>query len=131
MLLFLAACSDRVEQHAANDRVDTAPGLPPVQPFPQDRPWYDPIVENYIRNATSPLIVSGRKEKNTVQEWLLDRTDITDSAHYFIFQIGRDVAEEDGSEPRFATDGWIWIDSISRQVYEYDIAADSLMKWPR
>lgn len=90
--------------------------------------WYDGLIADYIRKSDNELIKSALKNKEQIQ-WLLDRTEKTDSTNYYIFNIGQDVTEEDGSEPRFTSDGWIYIDSISKKIYEYDLPNDSLIVW--
>jgi hypothetical protein len=29
------------------------------------------------------------------------------------------------------TDGWVYIDSLTRKIYEYDLPNDSLIKWEK
>ncbi|MBF4472280.1 MULTISPECIES: hypothetical protein [Flavobacterium] len=90
--------------------------------------WYDDLIVDYIKKSDNKLIKSSLKNKERI-EWLLDRTEKTDSTNYYIFNIGQDVSEEDGTEPRFTSDGWIYIDSISKKIYEYDLPNDSLIVW--
>lgn len=90
--------------------------------------WYDPLIADYIRKSDNKLIKSSLKNKEQI-EWLLDRTEITDSTNYYIFNIGQNVSEKNGTEPRFTSDGWIYIDSISKKIYEYDLPNDSLTVW--
>ena len=90
--------------------------------------WYDGLIADYIKKSDNKLIKTSLKNKERI-EWLLDRTEKTDSTNYYIFNIGQDVSEEDGSEPRFTSDGWIYIDSISKKIYEYDLPNDSLIVW--
>jgi hypothetical protein len=90
--------------------------------------WYDNLIANYIKNSENKLIKSHIKNKDNM-EWLLDRTEKTDSTNYFIFNIGQEVSEKDGSELRFSSDGWIYIDSLTKKIYEYDLPNDSLILW--
>ncbi|WP_269222590.1 hypothetical protein [Flavobacterium sp. IMCC34518] len=90
--------------------------------------WYDDLIADYIRKSDNELIKSSLKNKERI-EWLLDRTEKTDSTNYYIFNIGQNVSEEDGSESRFTSNGWIYIDSISKKIYEYDLPNDSLIVW--
>lgn len=99
-----------------------------IKTEPKTQNWYDALIADYIRKSDNELIKSALKNKEQIQ-WLLDRTEKTDSTNYYIFNIGQDVAEEDGSEPRFTSDGWIYIDSISKKIYEYDLPNDSLIVW--
>jgi len=106
--------------------------LPKVKPRVQQQAapenWIDPMMANYIRHAKNPLIRA--KEKNQgAEEWLLDRTEKTDTATYLVFHIGHDFEDADGK--RFATDGWVYLDSIRRILYEYDLPNDRLIRWER
>lgn len=90
--------------------------------------WYDALIVDYIKKSENELIKSSFKSKEQI-EWFLDRTEKTDSTNYYIFNIGQDVSEEDGSEPRFSSSGWIYIDSISKKIYEYDLSNETLILW--
>jgi hypothetical protein len=90
--------------------------------------WYDALIADYIRKSDNKLIKSSLKNKERI-DWLLDRTEKTDSTNYYVFNIGQEVSEEDGSNPRFTSSGWIYIDSISKKIYEYDLPNDSLIVW--
>lgn len=90
----------------------------------------DSLIDNYVRNSNNELIEFALKDKIS-EEWLFDQTINTGTATYFIFQIGHDVADEDGNNQRFVTDQWIYIDSATKQLYEYDVANDSLIYWPK
>lgn len=94
----------------------------------ENQNWYDALIAYYIRKSDNELITSSLKNKEKI-EWLLDRTEKTDSTNYYIFNIGQEVTEEDGSEPRFTSDGWIYIDSISKKIYEYDLPNERLILW--
>ena len=90
--------------------------------------WYDGLIADYIRKSDNKLIKASLKNKEQIG-WLLDRTEKTDSTNYYVFNIGQDVSEDDGTEPRFTSDGWIYIDSISKKIFQYDLPNDSLIVW--
>lgn len=92
--------------------------------------WYDDILADYVKKSDNQLIKLALKNKENV-EWLLDRTEKTDSTNYYIFNIGQDVTDENGTNPRFSSDGWIYIDSLSKKVYEYDLPNDRLIVWKK
>ncbi len=73
--------------------------------------WYDPIIAQYIQDSKKDLIVLERKS-NTNIEWLLDRSEKSDTATYFIFEIGHEV-NDDGQH--FTADGWVYLDSIQKR----------------
>ncbi|MCW3104683.1 MAG: hypothetical protein JWO09_3123 [Bacteroidetes bacterium] len=93
--------------------------------------WYEELMINYISKSDNELIKLSRKNPAIKIEWLLDRVENTDTAKYLIFHIGHDVTDDANTNMRFVTDGWVYIDSLTRKLYEYDVANDSLMEWRR
>jgi hypothetical protein len=91
--------------------------------------WYDQLLKNYINKSENQLIQSSRLNTAIRTEWLLDRIEKTDNEKFFVFQIGHDVLDEDNTNLRFTTDGWIYLDSLSKTIYEYDLPNDTLIKW--
>lgn len=85
--------------------------------------WINSLLKKYIGNAHNELVTLSRKD----EEALFDRTEKTDTAEYFVFQIGHDFADFAGK--RFITDSWVYIDSAKRKIYEYDVAKDMLIEW--
>jgi hypothetical protein len=93
--------------------------------------WYDELLTDCIRKSDNVLIKSSRQDTAIRIEWLLDRVENADTAKFFIFHVGHDVADENNTNPRFVTDGWIYIDSLTKTLYEYDLPNDSLIKWKK
>ena len=91
--------------------------------------WYDALVMNHIKKSDNALIKSSRQDTTIRIEWLLDRIENCDTAKYLVFHVGHDLVDEGNSDPRFVTDGWVYIDSLTRKIYEYDLLNDSLIKW--
>lgn len=92
--------------------------------------WTDSLIKNYIFHTKSELVRLANKNKIS-EDWLFDQVVNTDTAKYYTFQIGHDVTDEGGTNKRFVTDQWIYIDSLTRRLYEYDIANDSLVRWTK
>ena len=90
--------------------------------------WYDKLMLNYVKNSENELIKLALKNKENV-EWVLDRTEVTDSTNYYIFNVGQDVFDEGNTNLRFSTCGWIYIDSLSQKIYEYDLPNETLVFW--
>lgn len=101
-----------------------------IQENPLTENWYDPIVSHYIQQSDRELIKAHRKNGDHI-EWLLDSTQKTDSTNYYIFNIGQTVTDECQTNPRFSSDGWIYVDSLSKKVYEYDLPNDRLVLWTK
>lgn len=88
----------------------------------------DSLIRNYITYSNNDLIKLSRKTK--IQEnWLFDQKINTDTATYYRFEIGHDVSDSSGKELRFVTDTRIYIDSLTKEVYEYNVSDDSLIEW--
>ncbi len=95
-----------------------------------DTYWYDKIISDYIKKSDNELIKLSLKN-NTKIEWFLDRTESNDSTKYLIFNIGHDAYDEGKTNKRFSSCGWIYIDSLKRKIYEYDLPNDSLIEWKK
>jgi len=90
---------------------------------------YDQLIRQYIQQSDNKLLQLAHKDHDKI-EWIMDRTEDTDSAKYFVYNIGHDVAEDDSSNVRFVPYVWIYVDSLSKKVYEYDLSDDQLIEWP-
>jgi len=90
--------------------------------------WYSELIIDYINNSENELIKLTLKDTTQI-EWFLDRRLETDSAKYLIFHIGHDVIDEGNINLRFVTDGWVYIDSETRKLFEYDIYKDRIIEW--
>lgn len=53
----------------------------------------------------------------------------SDSTNYYVYQIGHSVSEPDGTESRWIINQWIYIDSVTHILYEYDLVNDEIIKY--
>lgn len=90
--------------------------------------WQDDLIVDYVKNSEKDLIKMHLKNKDKLQ-WILDRTDKNDSTKFYIYNIGVDVTDEDGSSLRFSSCGWVYLDSVKRKLYEYDLPNEQLIEW--
>ncbi|WP_212003196.1 hypothetical protein [Chitinophaga sp. HK235] len=93
----------------------------------QSPSWTDSLLIEFVKSTDNQLIRYAAKDSSI--RWMMDQVETTDSAVYMIFHLGHHMEEADHSDPRFVTDGWVYIDTLTRKVYEYDAAADSLKRW--
>lgn len=108
---------------------DTSPGTG-LQAMQDTSPgWTDGLLMNYLARTGNELIRQAREDSIPL-EWMMDRLEDTDTAAYFVFHVGHTVAD-DGMNRRFVTDAWVYIDSLTRKIYEYDVANDSLVEWKK
>ena len=92
--------------------------------------WYDELVLKYINQTDNQLVRLAIKDKYS-EDWVLDRRENTGGAYYLIFHIGHDLTDEGNTDQRFTTDCWLYIDSLTRKIYEYDLPNDSLIEWKK
>jgi hypothetical protein len=94
------------------------------------RTWTDTILADYIKNTNNKLIRLALKD-TFPEEWLFDRLENWDTTIYLVFHIGHDFLDKGNMNKRFITDGWVYIDSFSRKLYEYDLPKDTLIEWKK
>jgi hypothetical protein len=89
--------------------------------------WTDSLVKIYVNNSTNPLIQAAVKDSSIA--WMPDNLVLTDTAKYLVYHLGHNLEDENHANPRFATDGWLYIDTLTRKLYEYDVANETLTLW--
>lgn len=89
--------------------------------------WVDGLAAGYIERSEDPSIQQALSD--STMQWLWDRLLHTDTAAFIVLRIGHDEYNGDGKI--FATDRWLYVDTLSRRIYEYDVPNDSLVKWER
>jgi hypothetical protein len=87
--------------------------------------WADALVTRYITLSDNEGVQYAAKDSSIT--WIWDQLLDTDSAQYLVCHLGHDYEDEDGR--RFITDGWLYIDTLTRRLYEYDVPDDSLIMW--
>ena len=92
--------------------------------------WKNDLISYYVKNSKIELIVSALKSKDNL-DWQFDQTIKNDSTQFYIYKIGVHVTEEDGSNPRFSSCGWVYLDSVKRKLYEYDLPNDTIVEWKK
>ncbi|WPV70476.1 hypothetical protein [Chitinophaga sp. LS1] len=87
-------------------------------------PWKDALVERYVQHSDNALLKSIGKDSVS---WIWDRMVTNKTTTYYICNIGKDVVDAGGA--RFVSAQWVYIDTVNRQLYEYDVPKDTLIKW--
>lgn len=90
--------------------------------------WSDSLLKMYMAFADNPTVKLARKD-NAPEEWVYDNTIKTDSAVYDTYRIGHDVSEPNPSDPHFTVDQLVYIDTFTKQLYEYNKLDETLKKW--
>ncbi len=90
--------------------------------------WMDRAILDFIARGTSPLIADARRRGQNLS-WIIDRTEARNGADLIVVQLGHTESEPDGSSRRFATAGWLYLDTAREIIYEYDLPNDSLVRW--
>lgn len=86
--------------------------------------WIDSVAYVALQSSTNPLFQYELKDSSIIWHW--DDLVVSDSAAYIALQVGH--REDDDEFPHFATSGWLYVDTLSRDVYEYRVDIDSLIK---
>ena len=91
--------------------------------------WCDDLISDYVARSNDELLVVERKDTSVHFGWYLDRTEIEFGKKYMVFHLGHEVSDEGNTNVRFVTNGWLYIDSLSRKLYIYDFAQDTIILW--
>lgn len=86
--------------------------------------WIDSVAYIALQSSDNPLFQYEIKDSSIAWHW--DRLVFSDTAAYIALQVGH--REDDDEFPHFATSGWLYVDTLSGDVYEYRVATDSLIK---
>ncbi|HYD22863.1 MAG TPA: hypothetical protein VEB40_15375 [Flavipsychrobacter sp.] len=125
---FCAACTGRqAENHEVTGAAQNNSG---TNTTPTDvdsvtiagMPWLDSLVFEYCSKTTDETIKAVMKSGERIS-WLYDRMYQTDSTYFIVIHLGHDM------EDHFATDGWVYVDTQTKSVYEYDVVNDSIYRW--
>jgi hypothetical protein len=83
-------------------------------------------VTSYVKASRNEQI-SASKAAGVKEEWLWDQLIKTDTAIYVVMNIGH--SNKDDGDAHFSNDQWLYIDTATRRMYEYDLPNDSLIRW--
>lgn len=86
--------------------------------------WIDTLAGIAVKSSDNPLIQYAIRDSSIT--WMWDGLTATDTACYIILQVGHHIDEE--GAPRFATAGWLYVDTLTRAVYEYNIPDERFIK---
>ena len=125
---FLTTACGQAEKNVSNNK-ESSTLIPDSTHTDKTVNWYEALLTEYIQHSDNEFINLSRKDTASKIEWLFDRFEKNDTATYLIFHIGHDVVDEDGTNMRFVTDSWVYIDSLTRKLYEYDFQTDKLVQW--
>lgn len=90
-------------------------------------PWMGDTIRSYIQLSTNEMVKFYLKDSSIV--FMYDGLKNTDIGSYVKVQLGADINNGEGMI--FSTAQWIYVDTLSREIYEYDVAADSSHLWVR
>jgi hypothetical protein len=82
--------------------------------------WRDSLITEFIRTTKSSLVKATR-EAGGKFEWMNDGIQRREGVVYYRYQLGH------SSENKFNTDAWLYIDTMKRRLYEYDLVEDKLI----
>ncbi|MCB0734037.1 MAG: hypothetical protein H6608_07645 [Flavobacteriales bacterium] len=91
--------------------------------------WRDKLILNYISSTDQPLIHLSFMDSSITVEWIFDQVYETDTAIYFIYQIGHEEIDSVELNQRFVTDGWVYVDTTTRELFEFELTSEKLLRW--
>ena len=106
---FLTSCSESTEKKVDKLKVDT---------IPEVAQWADKYIIKYMESNKDRLTKVDGFPVTYVKE-----TTKRDERKYAMVKIGHSF------EQRYITDQWIFIDSLTKEIYELDLENDSLILW--
>jgi len=83
--------------------------------------WVDKAVKKYVNTSDKKNIRRFRKETC----WTWDRLEKRDGSTYVMVQLGH----RKQGETHTVTAGWLAVDTLSQELYEYDLPNDNLVSW--
>lgn len=120
MALVTCACTISTEQSANGQQ----PSADTMDTDGREADRFYKRFDTQLRAYMSKLNVDTTMAEKPIA--LYDRMEKTDSATYAVFHIGHDVVDEGGGK-RFATDGWLYVDTLTAVAYDYDLVEDRLI----
>ncbi len=81
--------------------------------------WDEALIEKYL-TANAVRFYEKKQQRPSYMKETTQRN----GKRYTAVRIGQ------SNEAQFVTTQWIYLDSVSKKIYEYDIAEDSLIAWP-
>jgi hypothetical protein len=126
VFLFLMGCT---EPNTRSVQLPNSNDSYAVDPSYSQLKWCDDLILDYIARSKDELLLLERRDTSVHLEWYVDRVEIEFGKKYMIFHLGHLVSDEGNTNVRFVTNGWLYIDSLSRKLYVYDFALDTIVLW--
>lgn len=87
--------------------------------------WIDSATAVALKSSANPLIRDELKDSSVT--WMWNKLVFSDTATYIAVHVGHEEDDKKGFK-RFVTAGWLYVDTLSRAVYEYKVSDGSLIK---
>ncbi len=142
LIILLAGCQDMNQQespaeNASISTVDSTPQMIASEAVPEkavsdlaegEITWSDSLLKMYMSFASTDVFKQAHANNFTL-EWVYDNTVKTDSGVFDVYRIGHEISRDEGADTRFIVDQWIYLDTLKKQLYEFDPSANKLNKW--
>ncbi len=120
LMAIISSCQNPTEQQTVINTDTTSVIVDTTNPHLS---IVDSLMLNYREKYNA---FRGTPGADTSVAWMFSNEEKTDTATYLVYQVIHDVSEPDGSETRMVTDAWVYIDTVKRRLYEYDVTTESL-----
>ncbi|HTB52282.1 MAG TPA: hypothetical protein VK718_05855 [Ferruginibacter sp.] len=134
LILSIIGCGNNNKTASATTAIlktDTTKTATVSDTMPDMPAWCDTLVLQYIdylKRTHDPMILDESSDSLLPIKWIFEGSNKTDTANYLMIHLGYDVTDSaaDGtSDDRFSTAGWLYIDSLTKKMYAYDVARDT------
>ncbi len=109
IIFFLTSCANTTEKKPDTLQVDTVP---------EAALWADKYINKYLESNKDRLTEIDGQPVTYIKE-----TSVRNERNYAMVKIGHRF------ENKFVTDQRLFIDSLTKEIYEYDLVKDSLILW--
>jgi hypothetical protein len=93
---------------------------------PPNNGWTDSVLTAYLKNSHNQLVSMSVADTSINEEWMFDSIRQRGKSKYFVYNVGHDHKDEEIAV--FASDSWVYIDTVTRKLYEAQ-PDESLKEW--
>lgn len=107
---------------------EAAPEIADYPDSPPNNGWTDSLLKAYLKNSHNKLVAMSVADTSINEEWMFDSIRQRDKSKYFVYNVGHDHSVGEGDGVVFASDSWVYIDAVTRKLYEA-LPDENLKEW--
>jgi len=105
---------------------EAAPEIADYPDSPPNNGWTDSLLKAYLKNSHNQLVAMSVADTSINEEWMFDSIRQRGKSKYFVYNVGHD--HKDDQVAVFASDSWVYIDTVTRKLYE-TLPDENLKEW--